>query len=70
MADPDGQRKSSSAISPVWIPSGDPATPEEATMTKDEMIRAYNRNAASWPALVFVYGIIVGTMVLSASAIT
>ena len=49
---------------------GGPATPEEATMTKDEMIRAYNRNAASWPALVFVYGIIVGTMVLSASAIS
>ncbi|SDF86553.1 hypothetical protein SAMN05660686_02608 [Thalassobaculum litoreum DSM 18839] len=39
-------------------------------MTKDEMIRTYNRNAASWPALVFVYGILLGTMVLSASAIS
>lgn len=39
-------------------------------MTKDEMIRTYNRNAASWPALVFVYGLLLGTMVLSASAIS
>lgn len=35
-------------------------------MTKDEMIRAYIRNGASWPALVFVYAILVGTMVISA----
>ena len=39
-------------------------------MTKDEMIRTYNRNAASWPALVFVYGILLGTMFLSAAAIS
>jgi len=38
-------------------------------MTKDEMIRAYHRNAASWPALLLVYGILVGSMLLSASAI-
>jgi hypothetical protein len=45
---------------------GERPRPEEATMTKDEMIRAYIRNGASWPALVFVYAILVGTMVISA----
>ncbi len=49
---------------------GTAAAPEEAEMTKDDMIRAYNRNAASWPALAFVYSILLGTMVLSASAIS
>lgn len=43
---------------------------KEAIMTRDEMIREYRMRGASWPALVGVYAIILGTMVLSAMAIT
>ena len=39
-------------------------------MTRDEMIREYNLRGASWPALVGVYAIIVGVMVLTAFSIT
>lgn len=39
-------------------------------MDRDKMIREFRANGASWPALVSVYAIIVGTMVLSAIAIT
>ena len=39
-------------------------------MTRDELIREYRMRSASWPALVGVYAIIVGTMILSAMAIT
>lgn len=38
-------------------------------MTRDELIREYRNRSASWPALVFVYAILLGTMVLTASAI-
>lgn len=38
-------------------------------MNRDDLIRAYNANYGSWPALVLVYAILVGTMVMSASAI-
>jgi len=43
---------------------------KEAIMTRDELIREYRMRGASWPALVGVYAIILGTMVLSAMAIT
>lgn len=36
-------------------------------LTKDQLIREYNARAGSWPALVVVYGMIVGTMLLTAS---
>lgn len=39
-------------------------------MTKDDLVREYNQRAASWPALVGVYAILVGLMVLSAYSIT
>jgi len=38
-------------------------------MTRDQLIREYRLNGASWPALVGVYGIIVGGMVMFAMAI-
>ncbi|MFN3146479.1 MAG: hypothetical protein ACE368_15150 [Paracoccaceae bacterium] len=37
-------------------------------LTKDQLIREYRNSGASWPALVVVYGLLLGTMVLSASA--
>lgn len=40
----------------------------EAEMTKDDMIRAYRVNSASWPAIVGLYAVLVGGMVFSASA--
>jgi hypothetical protein len=39
-------------------------------MNREDLIREFESRAASWPALVGVYGIIVGTMVLSAMAMT
>ncbi len=42
----------------------------EAMMDRDAWIRAYRNNAASWPALLVVYAILVGAMVLSGMAIT
>ena len=38
-------------------------------MTRDELIREYRNRSASWPALVLIYGILLGTMALTASAI-
>ena len=38
-------------------------------LTKDTLIREYRNRAASWPALVLVYGILVGAMFASAMAI-
>lgn len=38
-------------------------------MTRDEMIREMRMHSASWQAVVIVYGLIVGTMVLTAMAI-
>jgi hypothetical protein len=38
-------------------------------MNRDEWIKAYRDKSASWPALVVVYGIIIGGMMLSAQAI-
>ena len=38
-------------------------------LTRDDLIRETRSRSASWPALVFVYGIIVGTLVLTANAI-
>lgn len=34
-------------------------------MTRDELIREYKTHSGTWPALVGVYGLIVGTMLLS-----
>ncbi|WP_268956893.1 hypothetical protein [Roseibium aggregatum] len=34
-------------------------------MTRDELIREYKEHSGTWPALVGVYGVIVGTMLLS-----
>lgn len=39
-------------------------------MTRDELNRELRMHSASWPAVLIVYGIIVGTMILSAMAIT
>ena len=38
-------------------------------MNRDEWIKAYRENSASWPALVGVYAIIIAAMLLSANAI-
>lgn len=38
-------------------------------MNKDDLIKEMRVQAGSWQALVIVYGVIVGTMVLSAMAI-
>jgi hypothetical protein len=39
-------------------------------MNRDDLIREYRMRGASWPALVGVYAVIVGTMVLSAMSMT
>lgn len=38
-------------------------------MNKDDLIREFRNNTADWPAVVGVYAVIIGGMVLSASAI-
>lgn len=38
-------------------------------MNRDDLIKAYRENAASWPALVGVYAILIGGMLLSAHMI-
>ncbi|SEM23261.1 hypothetical protein SAMN05443999_11631 [Roseovarius azorensis] len=38
-------------------------------MTRDELNRELRAHSASWQAVLIVYGMIVGTMVLSAMAI-
>jgi hypothetical protein len=38
-------------------------------MTKDDLIREYNQRAASWPALLGVYLILVAVMAVSAMSI-
>ena len=38
-------------------------------LTREKLIREYNDRAGSWPALVLVYGVILGTMALTAHAI-
>jgi hypothetical protein len=42
---------------------------EDDMITRDDLIREYRNRGASWPALVLVYGILVGTLVLTANAI-
>ena len=39
-------------------------------MTRDQLNRELHMHSATWPAVVFVYGLIVGTMVLSAMSMT
>ena len=39
-------------------------------MTRDELNRELRMHSATWQAVVLVYGVIVGTLVLSAMAIT
>ncbi|WP_338549045.1 hypothetical protein [Roseovarius phycicola] len=39
-------------------------------MTRDELIREVQAKRGSWPAVVFVYALILGTMVLTGMAIT
>lgn len=34
-------------------------------MTKDDLIREAKASRGSWPGLVFVYGMILGTLVLT-----
>ena len=41
----------------------------EAGMNRDELNRELRAHSASWQAVVIVYALIVGTMVLSAMAI-
>ena len=43
--------------------------PKEAEMTRDELNRELRMHSASWQAVLVVYGLIVGTLVLSAMAI-
>lgn len=38
-------------------------------MTRDDMIRAYNRNSSSWQVLVGIYMVLLGAMAASASMI-
>ena len=38
-------------------------------ITRDDLIREYRNRSASWPALVLIYGILIGTMALTANAI-
>jgi len=38
-------------------------------MTRDELNKELRMHSATWPAVVSVYGIIVGAMVVSAMAI-
>lgn len=45
-----------------------PEDPEVAMLTRDDMIREYRSRAGTLPALLLVYGVLVGTMALSASA--
>lgn len=37
--------------------------------TRDDMIREYRNRAGTLPALLMVYGVLVGTLAMSASAI-
>lgn len=37
-------------------------------MTKDDLIRETKMRGASWPALVIVYGMILGTMIATGMA--
>ncbi|MEM9430271.1 MAG: hypothetical protein AAGA32_12335 [Pseudomonadota bacterium] len=39
-------------------------------LTREKLIREFNDRRASWPALLVVYGILVGTMIATAMAIT
>ena len=39
-------------------------------MTRDELNRELRMHSATWPAVLVVYGLIVGTMVLSALSMT
>lgn len=38
-------------------------------VTREQLIREYQNRSASWPAMVIVYGILIGTMALTANAI-
>lgn len=38
-------------------------------MNRDQLIREARNNAGTWPALVGLYGLIVGVMLVSAAAI-
>lgn len=38
-------------------------------MTRDKLIREMRNNGASWPALLVVYGMLLGTLFLTAQAI-
>ena len=38
-------------------------------ITRDQIIREYRARGASWPALLLVYGILIGTLALTANAI-
>ena len=39
-------------------------------MTRDELIREYHNRRGSWPALLGVYAILLGTLILTGMAIT
>jgi len=39
-------------------------------MTRDQLNRELRMHSATWPAVLIVYGLIVGTMVVSAMSIT
>ncbi len=39
-------------------------------MTRDELNRELRMHSASWPAVLIMYGLILGLMILSAMSIT
>lgn len=39
-------------------------------MTRDQLIKELRMHSATWQSVVIVYGLIVGTMILSGMAIT
>jgi len=44
--------------------------PKEAIMERDDLIREIRRSGASWPALLLVYGLIFGTLILTGMSMT
>ena len=46
------------------------ADQRRAPMTRDQLNRELRMHSATWPAVLIVYGLIVGTMVLSAMSMT
>jgi hypothetical protein len=48
---------------------GFPYLLEVAMLTRDDMIREYRSRAGTLPALLLIYGVLLGTLALSAATI-